>query len=71
MILKPVTVKQRFHLHNDPRKIGLQPLPWQSVDKPKSGWMDGRVGGRCTGQLIAVRNVPGLQPTALLFFAGC
>lgn len=47
MILKPVTVKQRCHLHNDPSKIGLQPLPWQLVDKQKNGgralWMDGRV----------------------------
>lgn len=51
MILKPVTVKQRCHLHNDPSKIGLQPLPWQLVDKQKNGgrasWMLGgyEVGG--------------------------
>lgn len=52
MILKPVTVKQRFHLHNDPSKIGLQPLPWQLVDKQKNGgralvdgWEVGRVMG--------------------------
>lgn len=48
MILKPVTVKQRCHLHNDPSKIGLQPLPWQWVDGQKNGgralWMDGRRG---------------------------
>lgn len=37
MILKPVTVKQRCHLHNDPSEIGLQPLPWQLVDKQKNG----------------------------------
>lgn len=63
MILKPVTVKQRCHLHNDPSKIGLQPLPWQLVDKQKNGgraqWMDGRLGGWRAGQLIAVRNGPG------------
>ena len=62
MILKPVTVKQRCHLHNDPSKIGLQPLPWQLVDKQKNGerveGMDGRLGGWCAGQLIAV---PGLR----------
>lgn len=50
MILKPVTVKQRCHLHNDPSKIGLQPLPWQLVDKQKNGgkalWMVGRVVDR-------------------------
>lgn len=60
MILKPVTVKQRCHLHNDPSKIGLQPLPWQLVDKLKNGGralrMDGRLGGCWAGKLIAVRN---------------
>lgn len=60
MILKPVTVKQRCHLHNDPSKIGLQPLPWQLVDKLKNGGralrMDGRLGGCRAGKLIAVRN---------------
>lgn len=51
MILKPVTVKQRCHLHNDPSKIGLQPLPWHLVDKQKNGgrtvdgWEVGRVVG--------------------------
>lgn len=65
MILKPVTVKQRCHLHNDPSKIGLQPLPWQLVDKQKNGgralWMDGRLGGWWAGQLIAVRNGQGFR----------
>lgn len=81
MILKPVTVKQRCHLHNDPSKIGLQPLPWQLVDKQKNGgrapWMDERLGGWWAGQLIAVRNGPGfslgeaeLEHTALLRFTG-
>lgn len=60
MILKPVTVKQRCHLHNDPSKIGLQPLPWQLVDKQKNGgkaqWIDLKLEGRWAWHLIAVRN---------------
>ncbi len=39
-------------MHNDPSKIGLQPLPWQLVDKQKNGgralvdgWEVGRVMG--------------------------
>lgn len=64
MILKPVTVKQRCHLHNDPSKIGLQPLPWQLVDKRKNGsraaWMGGRLAGQRAGRLIAVRKYSGL-----------
>lgn len=66
MILKPVTVKQRCHLHNDPSKIGLQPLPWQLVDKQKNGGrarrMDGRLGGWWAGWLIAESNSPVFSP---------
>lgn len=50
MILKPVPVKQRCHLHNDPSKIGLPPLPWQSVDKQKNGGAAVLLGGRVLGQ---------------------
>lgn len=82
MILKPVTVKQRCHLHNDPSEIGLQPLPWQLVDKQKNGgralWMDVRLGERWAGQLMAVRRHPSsslgkaeLSRAALLMFTGC
>lgn len=49
MILKPVTVKQRCYLHNDPSKIGLQPLPWQLVDKQKNGGRALMMGGRVVG----------------------
>lgn len=49
MILKPVTVKQRCYLHNDPTKIGLQPLPWQLVDKQKNGGRALMRGGRVVG----------------------
>ena len=49
MILKPVTVKQRCHLHNDPSKIGLQPLPWQLVDKQENGGRVARADGRVVG----------------------
>lgn len=63
MILKPVTVKQRCHLHNDPSKIGLQPLPWQLVDRQKNGdralWMDGKLRGRWFAQFISMKNGPG------------
>lgn len=53
MILKPVTVKQRYNLHNDPSKIGLPPLPWQWGDGQKNGgwapeltaWEGGGGGG--------------------------
>lgn len=31
-------------MHNDPSKIGLQPLPWQLVDKLKN-WRQGSLDG--------------------------
>lgn len=69
MILKPVTVKQRCHLHNDLGEIGLQPLPWQSVDKRKNGGGAALVGGRVLGQEAdGLENGPGPRgksPTVL------
>lgn len=62
MILKPVTVKQRCHLHNDPSKIGLQPLPWQLVDKQKNGGRAVSMGGKVVGRAAdCTEKQPGLQ----------
>lgn len=69
MILKPVTVKQRCHLHNDPqpdRAVAVAMAVGRQAEEWRQGSVDGRRGGLQEGGrgegagLMAARNCSGL-----------